>query len=414
VDIYSSKKPPMYDLAVMQLQQLRKHWTGSPEKERNLKEFILRAAAQAATQQLVEKLIAWDKEPIVDATERELALRRLSRDETMELQKLWPGGTGPVSSVAIAQQQARLEELAREVAKSAQATSDPAAKKRISAISAELKAASTRLANTTAETGKIDLPKQWSEQLLSLREARDRYHSGEWSYKALDWAIKATGSVSWFSYAFVLFVAAWFIKVITKPLNKIQFEAMRRQAKLAPIIKEIQEKYKGDLKTINQKTMEAYKENNVNMTAVCLPMLIQMPILLGMYYVIRIHEYQFSKGSFLWVPDLSRGDIPLVLVYAASMLISGWFMTVDPSQRRQQMNMQLIMAFMLTYFFVTQDFPSAFVLYWLFLNLFSTIQQLGLNRAYHAKEAMQVQEANSAPAPIVQPKKPKLKPGRMG
>lgn len=71
--------------------------------------------------------------------------------------------------------------------------------------------------------------------------------------------------------------------------------------KIAPLIKELQVKYKGDQKVIGEKTMELYKEHKINPFASCWPLLIQMPILFGLFYTIKYYEYQFALGKFLWI-----------------------------------------------------------------------------------------------------------------
>lgn len=89
-----------------------------------------------------------------------------------------------------------------------------------------------------------------------------------------------------YGLAIILFTVV--IKLILLPLNVHSQKAMRKQQKIQPIIAELQKKYANDQEKMQREMMKLYKENNVSMTGGCLPMLIQMPILVGLYQVIRM------------------------------------------------------------------------------------------------------------------------------
>ena len=92
--------------------------------------------------------------------------------------------------------------------------------------------------------------------------------------------------VSNYGVAIILFTCI--IKLILLPLNVHSQKAMRKQQKIQPIIAELQKKYANDQEKLQREMMKIYKENNVSMMGGCLPMLIQMPILFGLYKVIRM------------------------------------------------------------------------------------------------------------------------------
>ena len=144
--------------------------------------------------------------------------------------------------------------------------------------------------------------------------------------------------------------------------------------------------------------MALYKEHNINPFASCLPLLVQMPILMGLYYTIRSYEFQFQKATFFWigsslshkfwVPTLMGGghqlvwltarnlaepDLILVVLYAISMYISTKLSAVDPTQAEQQKMMSIMMPMMFSVLFA--GFQSAFLFYWLFFNILQTGQQ---------------------------------------
>lgn len=92
--------------------------------------------------------------------------------------------------------------------------------------------------------------------------------------------------VSNYGLAIILFTVA--IKLILLPLNVHSQKAMRKQQKIQPIVAELQKKYANDQEKMQREMMKLYKENNVSMMGGCLPMLIQMPVLIGLYQVIRM------------------------------------------------------------------------------------------------------------------------------
>lgn len=216
-------------------------------------------------------------------------------------------------------------------------------------------------------------------------------------YKVIDTLVKLTGSIPAFSYWFAIVIITIVVKLVLTPLTKAQFKAMKEMQKVAPLVKQIQEKYKGDQQTIGQKTMELYKEHGINPFASCLPLLIQMPILLLLYQTIRMYQFQFENGKFLWIgsslshltsvtnivgggaqvwvtaKNLAEPDLILVIIYAISMYVSTKLSNVDPTQAEQQRVMAVMMPIMFAFLFA--GFQSAFLLYWLVFNIIQTVQQ---------------------------------------
>jgi len=105
-----------------------------------------------------------------------------------------------------------------------------------------------------------------------------------------------------YGLAIILFTIV--IKLILMPLQVKSQKAMKRQQKIQPIVAELQKKYANDQQRLSQEMMKVYKENNVSMTGGCLPLLIQFPILIGLYNIIRrpltyIRGINFSDKSAL-------------------------------------------------------------------------------------------------------------------
>ena len=252
----------------------------------------------------------------------------------------------------------------------------------------------------------------------------DKLSATDWKYQIIDTLVMLTGRIPAFSYWFAVILITVIVKILITPLTKLQFKAMKEMQRVAPLIKEIQAQHKGDQKTIGEKTMALYKEHHINPFASCLPLLIQMPILMLLYYTIRSYEFQFAKGTFLWIgsglshltsfpvmfnpgslvwvtaKNLAEPDLILVVLYVISMYISTKLSAVDPTQAEQQKMMAIVMPVMFAFIFA--GFPSAFLLYWLVFNILQTTQQyLILNTA--RGEAI---IPTPAPPPAPQPEPP--------
>ncbi len=104
--------------------------------------------------------------------------------------------------------------------------------------------------------------------------------------RPLGWIIEQIYSLV-ANYGFSIIIFTIIVKLILLPLNVKSQKAMRKQQKVQPILQELQKKYANDQEKLQREMMKLYKENNISMTGGCLPMLIQMPILVGLYQVIQ-------------------------------------------------------------------------------------------------------------------------------
>jgi YidC/Oxa1 family membrane protein insertase len=200
-----------------------------------------------------------------------------------------------------------------------------------------------------------------------------------------------------------LFLLTVIVKIITAPLTTMAFRGMRDMQRIQPLLKELQEKYKDDREKLALEMQRVYKENNVSMTGGCLPMLIQLPIFWIVYHAVQVYAYGFSATHFLWVKNLAMPDIPLLILYAISMIVTQK-LTAAPAADPQQQVMQNQMTYMMPIFlvFVLVNFASAFVLYWFFLNVLSSAHQYYLMRKFKQEEATkagtQIAAASAPPA----------------
>jgi YidC/Oxa1 family membrane protein insertase len=168
------------------------------------------------------------------------------------------------------------------------------------------------------------------------------------------------------------------------PLTIKQIHSMQNLQRYAPQMKEIQKKYKGDKQKQNEELMKFYRENNINPAASCLPMLLQLPVFIALYYTLKHFDSNFHPGanadlSFLhFIPSISDGTTShwggyvLLVVYVLSQMASTLFMsaTADKTQR------VLFMVMPLFFVFVIAHFPAGLVLYWVTTNLWTVGQGL--------------------------------------
>ena len=175
------------------------------------------------------------------------------------------------------------------------------------------------------------------------------------------------------------------VRMILVPLTIKQIHSMQSLQKHAPQMKEIQKKYKGDKQKQNEELMKFYRENQINPAASCLPMLLQIPVFISLYYTLKHFSTNFPQaaGSDLsWlhplIPDITAkttstwGGYVLLVVYVTSQMASTLFMaaTADKTQRI------LFMLMPLFFVFVIARFPAGLVLYWVTTNLWTVGQGL--------------------------------------
>lgn len=181
------------------------------------------------------------------------------------------------------------------------------------------------------------------------------------------------------SYGIAIIVFAVIVKVVTFPLMLQQLRSSRAMQELQPKLKELEKKYKRDRERLSQEQMKLYKEAGVNPLGGCLPLLIQLPILWGLYRaLLNLSQTPEFQQPFLWLEDLSQPEgVPYILIII--MVISQWVyqrMTTPPTTDPQQKSMNQMMQFMPLFFaFLFINFPAGLVLYWVVQNLAGIVLQ---------------------------------------
>ncbi len=195
-------------------------------------------------------------------------------------------------------------------------------------------------------------------------------------YKVLLWINSYVGNWGWAIILFTLLV-----KFILFPLSYKGMMSMQKLKDLAPKMKDIKEKYKGDPAKMNAQMMEMYKKHGANPMGGCLPLILQIPVFFALYRVLLNADELQGAPWILWIEDLALMDPYFILpiLMGASM----WFQQrITPSNFTDPLQEKIFKWFpvIMTAFFVY--FPSGLVLYWLVNNLFTIGQQYFINYMY--------------------------------
>ena len=214
-----------------------------------------------------------------------------------------------------------------------------------------------------------------------------------------------------YGWTIILFTLA--VKLILIPLNIKSQRAMKKQQKIQPVIAELQKKYANDKEKLQMEMMKIYRENNVSMTGGCMPLLIQMPILIGLYRVImnmandatmnfNFYSMDLSKVPSMAVNAITKGDfsnigtIMLILIPALAIFTS--WLSMKVTQLKQPKNngqdqaaqmtssMNLMMPIMTGFFTLT--LPAGMGLYWIASNVFQILQHIALDKILEKEEDM--------------------------
>ncbi len=190
-----------------------------------------------------------------------------------------------------------------------------------------------------------------------------------------------------FSYVLAIILLTIIIKTILYPLTLKQMKSMTMMQNLAPELKKIQDRYKGkDPQKLQQKTMELYQKYNVNPLAGCIPLIIQMPILIALYQAL-LHYFgtiPSEDAGFLWIKSLGgigrdKGDPYFIIpVLAAGSTFLQTKMTMV-SQDNNQKFMVYLMPFFILWLAATV-IPVGLGIYWIVFNLVGMAQQHFVNK----------------------------------
>jgi YidC/Oxa1 family membrane protein insertase len=223
-----------------------------------------------------------------------------------------------------------------------------------------------------------------------------------------------------FSWGASIIALTIVVRAALVPLTYKQIKSMRAMQLVAPQIKALQEKYRDDKQRLQQETMKFYQENKINPFASCLPLALQMPVFISLFYMLRkdlrhdicptINPPSVSNpkpcgateaSQFLFIPDITDKAtggvlITLVVLYVGSQLLSSVFMTTT-TDRNQRM---LMMALPFVFVAFVINFPAGLLVYWITTNLWTVGQGLVVRRLAPPVTATAAAGAGSGGTPL--------------
>lgn len=181
------------------------------------------------------------------------------------------------------------------------------------------------------------------------------------------------------SYGIAIILMTVIIRIIILPLGIKQARSSLIMNEIQPEVKKLQEKYKKDPQKAQQEMMKLYKEKGASPFSGCLPLLIQWPILIALYYVFN-NLSGINGVSFLWIKDLAKTDIFLAILSGITTYLSGYLMMTSSNseQAKQAKTMNIGMSVVMV--IMSIKFKAALVLYWVVSNLIQMAQTVVLKK----------------------------------
>ncbi|BDI33693.1 hypothetical protein CCAX7_57440 [Capsulimonas corticalis] len=227
----------------------------------------------------------------------------------------------------------------------------------------------------------------------ALGRVMDAANSRHPLYRILDYFVKITGRRS-YSFASALLLISTLVRLAMAPLSAKQQRSAREMQALQPEIKKLQATHKDDPMQLYEATKMLQAEHGVNPHLGWIMALLQAPVFLAMYQAVQLYQYHVSAAGFLWIGspiaaahpqilalDLGLPDIPLLILYALSMVMTQRLVSNDdPAQAKTMQAMAWITPIISCLWIGAHHIASAFVLYWLISNILSAAIALYFSR----------------------------------
>jgi YidC/Oxa1 family membrane protein insertase len=230
----------------------------------------------------------------------------------------------------------------------------------------------------------------------------------------LTWALTNLHETVGLSWAWSIVALTVIVRMLLVPLTVRQIHSMQNLQAHAPEMKAIQQRWKHDRQRQNQELMAFYKENQINPASSCLPIVAQIPVFIGLFFVLKGFEKeilpQFPDADLQWLnlvtitENTKVGWGPLLIVaYALSQLTSTFLMstTMQPAQRA------LMLILPIAFIPFVLNFPSGLMVYWLTTNLWTTGQGLITRRLVPKREPPPKKSSRTPPKDSVAKAQPK-------
>lgn len=202
--------------------------------------------------------------------------------------------------------------------------------------------------------------------------------------QALTFFYMLTQKAGYPSYGIAIILLTIAIKMVLYPLTVKQVKSMKAMQEIQPKVKAMQEKYKDNKEKLQTEIAAIYKANNVNPVSGCLPLIVQMPILMGIFFAIKEYQYQ-GPTKFLWIENLQQGTSlgdpsdPFFIIPLLCALTTYVQQKQTTTEMTQQNKMMLI--FMPVFIgYITITFPAGLGIYWVVSNSVQILQQWFMSR----------------------------------
>lgn len=202
--------------------------------------------------------------------------------------------------------------------------------------------------------------------------------------QALTFFYTLTQKAGFPSYGIAIIMLTAAIKLLLYPLTVKQVKSMKAVQEIQPKVKALQEKYKDNKEKLQSEIADLYKANKVNPLSGCLPLIVQMPLLMGIFFAIKEYQYQ-GPTKFLWIENLQQGTSlsdpsdPFFIIPLLCAVTTYVQQKQTTTEMTQQNKMMLI--FMPVFIgYITITFPAGLGIYWVVSNLVQILQQWFMNR----------------------------------
>lgn len=175
------------------------------------------------------------------------------------------------------------------------------------------------------------------------------------------------------SYGLAIILLTVAVRFLLWPLTQSQIVSSKKMQQLQPQVEKLRQRYKGDQARLNQEMVKLWKENKVNPAAGCLPILVQLPFLWGLYKALLGFK-ALNGAPFFWISSLAAPDPYILPVLAGVTTFMQSWMITPRGQGAQQQQMFLWMMPVLI-IVITRTLPAGVALYWVISNVFSIGQQ---------------------------------------
>lgn len=199
-----------------------------------------------------------------------------------------------------------------------------------------------------------------------------------WLADMMAWAVQffynLTASLGFPSYGIAIIILTIVIKVLLLPFALKQIKSMKGMQEIQPKVAALQKKYKNDRAKLSIEMQKLYREHNISPLAGCLPLLIQMPFLISIFYALQGFQYDSAHASFLWLSSLASKDPTYVLPILSA--VSTWALSAQTAPKNAEGPQKMMTYFMPLFIgYISINFPSGLVIYWVVSNLFQLVQQ---------------------------------------